>query len=190
MGTKKVPVTGRRSFYTYAHLRAMAWNAYEAAESVKEGRYLHCESAVVFSAFTLEGYLNHIGLRKVQTWDLVERKLAWQDKLEVIGRELKATFDKGRQPFQTMAEAFAFRDKLAHGKSVFDEELSGEHVLGVHGDDDYLDPAWLKKYQSLEKAKAVLDQMESALRQLQAAAGLDSEPLGLMAEGEAVGPSS
>jgi hypothetical protein len=58
-------------------------------------------------------------------------------------------------------------------------------VLGTHDRDDYLDPEWLKKFQSLEKVKAVLEDMDSALRQLQAAAGLELEPLGLIAEGEA-----
>jgi hypothetical protein len=190
MGTKKVLVTGNRSFYTYAHLREMAWNAYEAAETLERGRYLHCQSAVVFCAFTLEGYLNHIGVLRVKTWDILERKLSWREKLEFIGRELSTTFDRGKQPFQAIVEAFAFRDQLAHGKSVLNEAFSGEFVLGVHDSNSYLDPEWLKKFESLEKVKAILDDMESALRQLQVAAGLESEPLGLMAEGHAEGPGS
>jgi len=168
----------------------MAWNAHEAAETLERGRYLHCQSAVVFCAFTLEGYLNHIGALRVKNWDLVERKLSWREKLEFLGRELNTTFDRGKQPFQTMVQAFAFRDHLAHGKSVIEETFSGEYLLGTHDRDDYLDPEWLTEFQSLDKVKAVLQEMESALRQLQAAAGLDSEPLGLVAEGHAEGPSS
>jgi hypothetical protein len=66
MGNKRVPIRGTRSFYTYAFLRGMAWNSYETAEEREDGRNLHCMSAVVFCAFTLEGYLNHIGLRRVR----------------------------------------------------------------------------------------------------------------------------
>ena len=190
MGTKKVTATGKRSFYAYAHLREMAWNAYETAEERKPGCNLHCMSAVVFCAFTLEGYLNHVGALRMRDWDILERKLSWSEKLEVIGRELKTSFDRGKQPFQNMVEAFAFRDRLAHGKSVIDEAFSGQYTLGDHSEDSYLDPEWLKKYRSLDKVKAVLDDMESALRQLQSAAGLDSEPLGLVGEGEAEGPGS
>jgi hypothetical protein len=190
VGTKKVPVTGSRSFYAYAHLREMAWNAYKAAEAVEEGRYLHCQAAVVFCAFALEAYLNHIGVRRVKSWDLLERKLSWREKLDFIGRELSTTFDRGRQPFQAMVGAFAFRDRLAHGKSVADEAFEGEYTLGSHDRDSYLDPEWLTEFQSLEKTKAMLQDMESALGQLQAAAGLGSEPLGLIAEGHAEGPGS
>jgi hypothetical protein len=188
MATNKVLVTGTRSFYTYAHLRLMAWNAYKTAESQALGRHLHCQSAVVFCAFTLEGYLNHIGVLRVKSWNLVERKLSWTEKLEFIGRELNTTFEKGKQPFQNMVAAFAFRDRLAHGKSILDEEFTEKHVLD--DGDSYLDPEWLRKFQSLEVVKTMLQDMESALRQLQAAAGLESELLGLVAEGEAVGRDS
>jgi hypothetical protein len=190
MGTNRVLVTGRRSFHAYAHLREMAWNALEAAEKLERGRYLHCMSAVVFCAFTFEGYLNHIGVVRVPHWDKLERKLSWHRKLQLIGRELKTSFDVGRQPFQTMLEAFAFRDRLAHGKSVIDEEFSGHYVQGDHASDNYLDPEWLKTYRSVDTVKAVLENMESALRQLQFAAGLDSELLGLMSKGQAEEPSS
>jgi hypothetical protein len=185
MGTKND--RGSRSFYAYAHLRNMAWNAYEAAQTAESGRYLHCQSEIVFCAFTLEGYLNHVGAVRVNIWDSLERKLSWMEKLEFIGRELNTTFDRGRQPFQAMVDAFDFRDRLAHPKSVLDDEFTGKQVLGSHDEDSYLDPAWLKKYQSLAKVKAVLDDLDAALRQIQAAAGLDSEPLGLLAEGHAEG---
>jgi len=168
----------------------MAWNAYETAEKHEDGRYPHCMSVVVFCAFTLEGYLNHIGVRRMRDWDILERKLSWREKLELIGRELKTTFNTDKKPFKSMAEAFAFRNRLAHGKSVIDEEFSGEHTLGHHAEDSYLDPDWLKEYQSLEKAKAMLADMESALIQLQLAADLELEPLGLRAEGQAEGPAS
>jgi hypothetical protein len=190
MGSKKVSVTGKRSFFTFAHLRGMAWNAYETAEALELGRSLHCQSAVVFCAFTVEGYLNHIGALRVKSWNLLERKLSWHEKLEFLSRELNTTFDRGRQPFQALVEAFAFRDRLAHGKSVLDEVFSGHYVLGGHDRDSYLDPEWLKKFESLDKAKAVLEDMDSALVQLQAAAGLQSEPLGLIAHGHADGPAS
>jgi hypothetical protein len=187
MGIEKVSVSGRRSFYTYAYLRQMAVNAHEAAETLERGRSLHCQAAVLFCAFTLEGYLNHVGTLKMRSWDILERKLSWREKLDLISRELNATFDRGRRPFQTMVEAFAFRDLLAHGKSTFDEEFAGKYFLGTHGDDSYLDPEWLKKFQSLDKVKAVLQDMEAALRELQNAAGLGAEPLGLVAEGYAEG---
>ena len=89
-----------------------------------------------------------------------------------------------------MVEAFKFRDLLAHGKSVVDEEFSGKYVLYGPDRDDYLDPEWLREFRSLERTKTVLEDMESALRELQTAAGLTSEPLGLVAEGDAEGPSS
>ena len=75
MGTKKGQVSGKTSVYTYAILREMAWNHYETATEHESGRNLHCMSAVVFSAFTLEGYLNHVGVLRIRHWDLLERKL-------------------------------------------------------------------------------------------------------------------
>jgi hypothetical protein len=176
MGKKKVPVSGKKSVYTYALLRGMAWNAYETAEEQESGRYLHCMSAVVFCAFTLEGYLNRIGVRRMRHWDILERKLLWHEKLELIGREFNTKFDKGKRPFQSMAETLKFRDRLAHGKSVIDEEFSGQHSLG-DVQDSYLHPEWRKKYSSLTKVKAVLKDMDSALCQLRSSAGLGSLPV-------------
>jgi hypothetical protein len=164
----------------------MAHNAYETAEQRQSGRNLHCMSAVVFCAFTIEAYLNHVGVLRLRDWDVVERKLSWRDKLLLISRELKTDFDLNRKPFHAIEEAFAFRDRLAHGKSVIDEEFSGRYTSRDHAEDSYLDPHWLRTFASLKRAKAMLNDMEAVLKQLHAAAGLEG-PLGLIAEGEAGG---
>ena len=89
-----------------------------------------------------------------------------------------------------MAEAFNFRNRLAHGKSIINEKVKRQ-PLGQH-----LHPEWLKKYESLETAKAMLDDLDSALRTLASAAGLDPILTGFIAvsepdaEEEAEGPAS
>jgi|SRR6516225_3266748 len=85
MTKRKISVTGKRSFYTYAHLRGMTYNAYETAEARQSGRNLHCMSAVVFCAFTIETYLNYIGVLRMRDWDLLERSRQWACKRDQAG---------------------------------------------------------------------------------------------------------
>ncbi len=77
---------------------------------------LPLEPIVVFTAFTIEAYLNSLGARVVPFWDEIERS-PWRSKIEILHTVANKQPDWGRDPLQFALEVFRLRDKLAHGKA-------------------------------------------------------------------------
>lgn len=73
-------------------------------------------ASLVFTAFTLEAYLNHVGSRIFQCWEDLER-LSPNEKLSLIAEHLGVTVNYGTRPWQIMKQLFGFRNSIAHGKS-------------------------------------------------------------------------
>lgn len=76
---------------------------------------------LVFSAFTIEAYINSLGSRRIAFWGQLE-KLSWKAKIEVLHSSVGQVADWGREPLQFASQIFRARDRLAHGK---DETVSG-----------------------------------------------------------------
>jgi hypothetical protein len=73
-------------------------------------------ASLVFTAFTLEAYFNHIGSQLFKSWPDLER-LGPKEKLNIIGERLGVTIEYGKRPWQVMIHLFGFRNDIAHGKS-------------------------------------------------------------------------
>jgi hypothetical protein len=90
-------------------------------------------ASMVFSAFTVEACLNHIGANRTTFWSSVERKLSPPDKLDLLANLFGLKIDFSKRPFQTFKRMFRLRDALAHGKteSITEESTQllreGEH---------------------------------------------------------------
>jgi len=78
---------------------------------------------VVFSAFSVEAYLNALGSRSIAFWDQIERT-PWRQKVEILHANAGQKADWGKDPLQFAAEIFKLRDRLAHGRP---EDVFGEH---------------------------------------------------------------
>jgi hypothetical protein len=74
-------------------------------------------ASMVFSAFTVEAFLNHVGANRTTFWSTVERKLSPPDKLGLLATFLGLEIDFSKRPFQTFRRMFRLRDALAHGKT-------------------------------------------------------------------------
>lgn len=122
---KKIKVSASRSINTSTFLSSISHDCLKKAEADVKGRNLMLAASMVFSAFKLEAFFNHIGQLKVPSWNLVERKITPIDKLLFISDYLGVTVDFGKPPFQTIKRMFRFRDALAHGKS---QELNEETI--------------------------------------------------------------
>jgi hypothetical protein len=97
-------------------------------------------ASLVFTAFTLEAYLNHIGPKMFNCWNDLER-LRPREKLNIIAERLQVDINYGDRPWQIIKILFGFRNKIAHGKSNnitkpgcipfndFSEDLFGELAL-------------------------------------------------------------
>jgi hypothetical protein len=121
--TKKYKV--KREVITYSILWQVCIDAFNEYKDHIEGRYFKLITAMVFSAFCLEAYLNHVGRMYFPYWMEEEKEKSPEEKLEMISDKLGMTLDFSKRPFQTFGKIFWFRNNVAHGKT---EYLSMEGV--------------------------------------------------------------
>jgi hypothetical protein len=92
--------------------------------------------STVFSAFTFEAYLNHIGGKLVPFWSDIEKSIKMKEKLSVISKQSGFAVDFGTEPWQTIKQLFQFRNEIAHGKT---ERLVGESIVEIDSMDELND---------------------------------------------------
>jgi len=74
-------------------------------------------ASLVFTAFSLEAYLNHIGPNVMEDWTTVD-KLRPKEKLQAVAGKIGLEVHFGRRPWSIMKLLFGFRNDIAHGKSI------------------------------------------------------------------------
>ena len=134
---------GDSRFKTFAYMLNAANGLALTSKNYEEGSNHTRLASVVFSAFSFEAFLNDIGEQKFKFWLIVEPKLSWRSKLDLVLQELDLSANYGCRPYQTLIDLFKLRDKLAHGKSV-EGETSYLHQPGKPDPYDRMDPDWLK----------------------------------------------
>lgn len=107
----------KRRLSTYSRLRGVSWIALKQAEKSSKDRFYHCLSVMLFSAFSLEAYLNHLGARELDCWDTLKRKLSPQEKLQLLAAAMDFEVDYSCRPFQTFKQIFWFRNTLVHAET-------------------------------------------------------------------------
>lgn len=100
---------------------------------------------VVFSAFSIESYLNSLGSRNLKIWEDIER-LPWRTKIEILHKLTDSTPDWGSEPLQFATEVFKLRDKLAHGKPerILGTPFPDSHSAHAQAIEDKLQSCWYK----------------------------------------------
>lgn len=121
--TKKTRYEGSGETKTYEYLRICARVALEHLnEPDRTGQKYYAMQAMVFCAFSMEAFLNHLGSEKLTTWDSLERKLSPESKLDLLLELNSSSIDKRTRPFQTFKEMMTFRNLMAHGKTETNTE--------------------------------------------------------------------
>lgn len=85
-------------------------------------------ASLVFTAFALEAYLNHIGQDVYACWEQIEPKLGPEQKLSLLCEKLAIKQDWSCQPWQTIRTLCRFRNSIAHGRG---QELNEESSVPV-----------------------------------------------------------
>jgi len=170
-----------RRVYAFAHTFAVAQRAAKRAAESEAGSFYESMNAILYSAFTLEAFINHLGASGISFWRVIERPLRVREKLDVLCSVLKLVPDFGARPFQSLTEAFKFRDLIVHGKTE-DLPLSAPHQFGTM--EELRVP--LTQWESLcspERAARVVADTREILDQLHSAAGLGTTvPFFLLSE--------
>ncbi|MDO6765813.1 hypothetical protein [Agarivorans sp. 1_MG-2023] len=103
---------------------------------------------IVFQAFSIESFLNHLGGKHIDIWDHIER-LSWRKKVEVLHTHAEKKTDWGSKELQFAAKIFKIRDRLAHGKPEFVEgsrEYTSQAELEAECNrKPMLEPKWYKE---------------------------------------------
>jgi hypothetical protein len=108
MAKHKAKVSKKGQVNTYVEMWQASSVMLDKAKKDPEGSYYQLMASLIFTAFTLEAYLNHIGQRIFKCWN----------DLNVIAEKLEVEKDDGKRPFQTVSKLFKFRNDIAPGKSV------------------------------------------------------------------------
>ncbi|MCK4846585.1 MAG: hypothetical protein KAS88_02855 [Deltaproteobacteria bacterium] len=139
-------------------------------------------ASLIFAAFTLEAYLNHVGYlgkEKISSWEDFE-KLSPRKKLNKILYKYNINQNKSERPFETIEKLFDFRNDLAHGKSVYmeKEELVSwkSQEESLLGRTVTLKTEW-EKYCSEESAAEAREDVEKIMLLIDEEAGTPENPL-------------
>ncbi|MBN2548377.1 MAG: hypothetical protein JXB15_04410 [Anaerolineales bacterium] len=166
----------KRTRPTYAFLRMVSYYALQLAQRPGEesNRFSNCMTSMVFSAFCLEAYLNHLGKDRISLWDAFE-KLAPNEKLDELAKALKFRPDFGQRPYQTFRAIFKLRNLLVHAKT---ETLyqDGEFVLEP-GEPNFSPIARWETEISIERATRFLDDTKVIVCDLSERAGLSIDEI-------------
>ena len=164
MSDKKVTKRTRRIVMPYIHLFESASIAIQQAENSEENQFHNCMTTILFSAFCIESYLNHIGMKYFKHWEHIEKDLNPKKKLLFIADEcMEFSPDFSRRPFQSFTEIFSFRNTLVHGKT---EEI--ENVIVQKTTEQEIPPLtkWEKLCCTVESVKKLYSDTQEMIRTL------------------------
>jgi hypothetical protein len=171
---KKYRIQASTTTNTYVYCRIAARDALKKAQEKQQGWFYFAMMAGVFAAFTVEGYLNHLGQKRVRDWSELERKLGPREKLLLLRDMLHLSVDMARRPFQTLRDMLRLRDALAHGKTL---TVPSDSVVGDPDDETarYPQPGW-KQLCSLRSIERMVEDAEKMVRHLCAESGSKRDP--------------
>lgn len=173
---------GEYEFSAFAYLVNVARGLSDAALRA-EGNAGACRIAsVVFWVFAFEALLNHIGKRRFDDWNKQEKELSPKDKIKKISEAIKPDMVIGKAPLQTVWNAYALRNYVAHGKTV-----ARDVEFLATGNLDHDDNAMLLevtgKYEQPEMSKLMRDHTEKVIRHFMEKAGLQEHEMQLILVG-------
>jgi len=102
---------------TYAALLHTGQSLLRMAEKSEDGRVLLLQAAKVFSFFTLEAYLNHLGDEKVEAWDTFKH-FPFNKKMKAVAQALGTEGSLDNSLMKHINALRTFRNDMAHGKTL------------------------------------------------------------------------
>jgi hypothetical protein len=170
-----------RTALTYAYNYHVAREALDHAEAAEEGQVYNVMAAMTFCAFTLESYLNHVGMMRVPNWENIELVINPKEKCKVVADALRATIENSRRPFQTFHKIFVFRNQIVHGKTFIKEEI--KELFMLPGDRPELPGAYWETLCKFADAQRFVTDTEQMIIELHRHVDPDEHPLGTLATG-------
>jgi len=160
----KIIVKAKTISFSFVTLHNAAYYALQAAQESIDGRFYNCLTAKIFSAFSFEAYLNHLGNSEFQEWAKFEKRFSPRQKLDKLVAKKGYLPDFSKPPFGTLNQIFTFRKKIAHGKT---EQIEVEEVQERRlGDKPDLPTTSWEIETTLENATSFVEDSASMIRLL------------------------
>jgi len=143
--TRRVRIESERTVHTYSEMWHTSNCLLEMAKEADEGAFHLLMGSMVFRAFSLEAYFNHVGEKLFIHWSDLET-LSPKSKLNVIAERLELEVNYGERPWQVLRELFGFRNDIAHGKTITISESEEKSLERYHKN-----PTWKRAETDWEK---------------------------------------
>lgn len=171
----KAHVGGRHTTITFVYMHIGAKDMLERAEAAPEGKLYALIASLVFSAFTLEAYLNHLGALRHKDWAKIERKHGKLKKFQRLCKEADLVTDLTVRPYSTLVALFDFRDRMAHGKTTTETvsttiDVDGPRIPQINNDTDW------QAFATLDNARQAITDVARLVKELHAASGYPGNP--------------
>jgi len=162
-----------RTTYPYVYLHEASYYSLQEAIAEKDGSFFRFMGSMLFASFSMEGYINFIGEKKVLSWRQKERKLGRDGRLNLLLQLLDMNPSITRRPFKTYKELFDFRDALVHSR-VVTTSLTGTLTRMTQRPPKAL-PEW-EKLINQRTAQRFFDDWSQMIRMMNQKAGYDRDP--------------
>ena len=171
----KARVSGKKTSTTFAYMAIGAKHMLKLAEESREGQLYALVASLIFSAFTLEAYFNHLGKLRNKEWDEIERKYPKLEKYKLFATATNINVDFNVRPYCTLKKLFEFRDRMAHGKTTT-ERLS----ICIEAYEDPLPQFFSENdwqaFATLDTARQAIKDVEVLIKELHTSSGYLGNP--------------
>lgn len=165
--------SGTRQVRTYVDLRHTANVMLGKAEEDIRGSHHTIMASILFTAFTFEAYLNHIGEQHLGCWGEKE-SIRVLDKYKTICEALGLKPDWSQRPYQTLKLLFKFRNSIAHGKS---KEIKKTKVVSRESNPhEHAPKTFIEEQCSIPNSQRFMEDIDTIVKEIHISAGLGDYP--------------
>lgn len=172
--TSTFRLNGEVSSKSFVYMWIGARHMSDLARGSQDGQLYTCLSCMVLTAFMLEAYFNHLGQLSHTNWKEVERKLPKAKKFARFSKDAGLTPKMDCRPYSSLIRLFAFRDAMAHGRTLT-EEIDMEFDFDESIAKSLPGPSW-QQLITLEHAEELLEDAVAIIRELHEASGYKDDP--------------
>ena len=162
-----------RTLRTYDELYCLTGTYLHFAQKEEKFPLYNCMIVMVFCAFALEAYINHLGEKYVHDWCDYERKMP-KEKLKHLLKISNHVIDLESRPYSYMNEIFDYRKLIVHGKT---EKIINQQIL-VLGEIPKLPKTEWEKHTNITQAIKFRKRVKEIITKLSLDVDNEEFPLG------------
>lgn len=176
---KKNKVLVKYTVRPYDLFYDLTYYSLKQAKEQKKLRTYNCMITMVFCAFSIEAFINHLGAEMIPGWESFERKPI-NDKLKLISNSIHFPLDKRKKPICYIDMIFNYRDNIAHGRT---ETINKNQIVGPDGIPEMPSAEWEEKT-TLKKAEDFRKYTKEIIISLSHDLANNDFPLGLSSDAD------